>query len=115
MIATHPIKKRQTMAYIAPVRRLAYLNEGLLDCRLKGIQTALNRRDPFTARDLITECVRLFRSGDWDMKKTVQNVAITEMFHILGDLAFKRYVEAQHRVRDLHYFVYNEALENASY
>jgi len=94
------------------IQRLTYLNEVFFDCRLRGLHSALGKGETVKARDMVAECLRIFRSGNVDMTSDVYKASYDELFHILGDIAMRRYVKAQDRVRDLHYFMNRKQMDS---
>ena len=87
------------------LQRLTYLNEVFFDCRLRGLHSAIYKGETTKARDMVAECLRIFRSGNVDMTRDIYDASYDGMFHVLGDIAMRRYAKACERIYDLHLFI----------
>jgi hypothetical protein len=82
---------------------IVYMNEAVVDCRLRGIYRQLKRNAYNKAMNNVISIISDFRKADIDMDKNLAEHVMTELLRIRIAMAFKRYQDAHNRVRDLHY------------
>lgn len=84
---------------------LAYMNDAIIDCRLRGIYKRLYRGDNVRAAKLIKDTLQNMRVRPFDVDKYMYNAVYDTFYLCLIDIAMKRFDSAHNRIRDLHYTI----------
>lgn len=87
----------------API--LAYMDDAIIDCRLRGIYRRLSRGESVRAAKLIKDTLNNMRMRPFDVDKFMYNAIYDTFYMALIDIAMKRFDSAHNRIRDLHYMI----------
>lgn len=82
---------------------ICYVNEWIVDCRLKGIYRQIYLQKYKKASDNISQMIMYLKTVDIEMNKIIYNEVIDTFYHMLVEMAFKKYNSVHNRARDLHY------------
>jgi len=83
--------------------KLVYVNELIVDCRLRGIYCQIRHQKYQKAKDLISQMIMYLKNIDVNIEKELYNEIIEEFYHMSVEMAFKKYNNVHDRVRNLHY------------
>lgn len=81
-----------------------YVNECIIDCRLRGIyqQISLGRYEK-AAFNIIEMLINLKNKNIVDIEPVLYNEIVTEFIHMRVEICLKKYHKVHDRVRNLHY------------
>lgn len=94
--------------------RLAYVDDVLVCCRLRGIYSAMRRQNYIRAKVLMNDMLANLRRADINMSHSEYAVTMDSFYHALGHLAMKRYHHAHDTIRDLYYVLMNPYIPTMS-
>jgi hypothetical protein len=83
--------------------RLAYVDDVLVCCRLRGIYSAMRNENYRRAKVLLNDMLANMRRADICMTKHEYSTTMDAFYNALGHLAMKRYNNAHDNIRDLFY------------
>lgn len=87
-------------------QKLAYIDEFILDCRLTGIYKTLKKGDYERTKSLIRDTLNIMMTaGEIDMTKIMYRKIVDELYHMIVELAFKKFNSVHDRIRNLHYYI----------
>lgn len=83
--------------------RLAYVNDQIVCCRLRGIYGAIRHENYSRAKLLVNDMLLTMRSADIQMDNSDYRKTVDTFYHTLVDIAMKRYQGAHNNIRGLYY------------
>jgi hypothetical protein len=109
-----PIKRSFDKTYpIVPIKaqfknitQLAYINDLIVDCRLKGLYMLLKDKKYEKASAVIGDSINMMlKATEIDMDKRIHKKIIAEFYHMYVEIALKKYNAVHDRIRDMHYYI----------
>jgi hypothetical protein len=83
--------------------RMAYVNDRIVCCRLRGIYGAIRHENYNKAKVLVNDMLVTLRTADIEMNDTDYNKTVDTFYHTLVEIAMKRYQGAHNNIRSLYY------------
>lgn len=88
---------------------IMFVDDVVVDCRLKGLYQSLLRQDYERVKFNIIDMIDHLRKAPYvDMDINVYKKIIDEFMHMRVEVAIKKYNNVHDRIRNVHYFISNE-------
>ena len=86
--------------------KLEYINEGIVNSRLKGLYKSLLNNDYDRTKFLVEDTINMIKTTtEIDIDKELYNKILDELYQMILELVFKKYNSVHDRIRDLHYLI----------
>lgn len=82
---------------------MAYVNDRIVCCRLRGIYGAIRVENYSKAKFLVNDMISTMRTADIDMPTPDYSKTMDCFYHTLVDMAMHRYQHAHNHIRGLYY------------
>jgi hypothetical protein len=92
--------------------KLEYINEGIVNSRLKGLYKSILNNDYDRTKFLVEDTINMIKTTtEIDIDKELYNKIIDELYQMIMELIFKKYNSVHDRIRDLHYLIIQSYLQ----
>ena len=91
--------------------KINFLDEAVIDCRLRGLNNALIRGDYERVRFNIVDTIKHLNQANIEMNKILYNKIVDEFLHMQVESALHKYDNLHNRIRNLHYIIVNSYMQ----
>ena len=90
-----------------------FVDDVIVDCRLRGIYKSLLRRDYMRVKFNISDMIdHLVKAPYIDLDVDIYKQIIDQFMHMRVDCAMKKYDDVHNRIREVHYLIENSYMIN---